>query len=85
MSRTKRLRLLEFVVIGVLMGVFEDLIAIAFATDSEINLTVIWIVLLVAIPFAFLSEVVVDHPRFWEKIFPPQSETGKRSSTDRKN
>ncbi|KKW47846.1 MAG: hypothetical protein UY99_C0022G0006 [Parcubacteria group bacterium GW2011_GWA1_59_11] len=70
MQRMKKLRLLEFLVIGVGMGLLEDLIAIAFATDATIDLRVIWVVLLVALPFAFLSEVVVDHPRFWEKLWP---------------
>ncbi|OGE74649.1 MAG: hypothetical protein A3K06_01535 [Candidatus Doudnabacteria bacterium RIFCSPHIGHO2_01_52_17] len=70
MQRLKKLRLLEFLVIGVGMGLLEDLIAIAFATDATIDLRVIWVVLLVALPFAFLSEVVVDHPRFWEKLWP---------------
>ena len=70
MTRLKKLRLLEFLAIGVLIGVLEDLIAIATATDARINFRVFWIVLLVAVPFAFLSEVEVDNPRFWEKIFP---------------
>ncbi|MBI2033571.1 MAG: hypothetical protein HYT13_00515 [Candidatus Liptonbacteria bacterium] len=70
MSRLKKLRLLEFLIIGVIVGVIEDLIAIFFATETTINFRVFWIVLLVAVPFAFLSEVVVDNPRFWEKIFP---------------
>lgn len=70
MSRLKKLRLVEFLVIGVLMGVLEDVIAIFFATDAAINFRVILVVLLVAIPFAFISEIVVDHPRFWEKVWP---------------
>ena len=70
MSKLKRLRILEFLVIGVFMGIIEDLIAIAVATDASIDFSVIGVVFLVALPFAFLSEVVVDHPRFWEKIFP---------------
>lgn len=76
MTRLKRLRLLEFLIVGVVMGVIEDLIAIAFATEERIDLRVFWIVLLVAFPFAFVSEVIVDHPRFWEKIF-PQKEDNK--------
>ncbi|MEK7193455.1 MAG: hypothetical protein AAB652_01555 [Patescibacteria group bacterium] len=72
MSRFKKLRILEFLVIGVVMGTIEDLIAVSLVTDATINLNVIWIVFLVALPFAFLSEIVVDHPRFWEKIFPPK-------------
>jgi len=51
------------------MGLGEDLLAIFIATDAKIDFSVIWVVLLVAIPFAFISEVVVDNPRFWEKIF----------------
>lgn len=69
MSRTKKLRLVEFLVIGVVMGILEDLIAVTLATNATINFRVIWIVFLVALPFAFISEVVVDHPRFWSKIF----------------
>lgn len=73
MTRFNRLRLLEFLLIGVIMGVLEDLIAITVATDATISPHVIWIVFLVALPFAFLSEVVVDHPRFWERILPERS------------
>ena len=73
MTKLKKLRIVEFVVIGVVMGVIEDLIAIFFATDATINLNVIWVVLAVALPFAFISEVVVDHPRFWQKIFPDKT------------
>lgn len=69
MSRTKKIRLLEFLVIGVVMGVIEDLIAVSFATGTRISWNVLWIVFLVALPFAFLSEIVVDHPKFWSKIF----------------
>lgn len=28
------------------------------------------IVLVVAIPFALLGELVVDHPAFWDKLMP---------------
>ena len=52
MSRLKKLRLLEFLVIGVVVGVIEDIIAIFFATETTINFRVFWIVLLVAVPFA---------------------------------
>jgi len=73
MSLTKRQRLirfLEFMVIGVAMGLIEDLLAIVLATDAELEPQVILIVLLVSIPFAALSELIVDHPRFWEKLMP---------------
>lgn len=70
MKHNKRIRLIEFLIIGVLFGLTEDLLAIWLATDAEIDLKVIWIVLAVAVPFAFVSEVVVDHPRFWEILLP---------------
>ncbi len=73
MTRIKKLRILEFLIVGVLMGIIEDLIAIVFATDAEVNFRVILVVFAVALPFAFISEIIVDHPRFWEKIFKKKS------------
>lgn len=69
MTRAKKLRLLEFLLIGVVMGVVEDLIAVILATDSKFSWSIVWVVFLVALPFAFISEIVVDHPKFWSKIF----------------
>ncbi len=69
MEKIKKLRLLEFVIIGVVMGIIEDLIAITLATDAEINFGVFLTVFAVALPFAFISEIIVDHPNFWRKIF----------------
>ena len=65
----KKLRFIEFLIIGVLLGIIEDLIAIFFATDAKIDLGVIWVAFIVALPFAVFSELVVDHPRFWELFF----------------
>ena len=72
MSRSKKLRLLEFLVIGVVMGIGEDLIAVSLSTGESLSWRIIGIVVMVAIPFAFISEIVVDNPRFWEKILPPK-------------
>lgn len=74
MSRLKKLRIVEFLIIGVVMGVAEDLLAVYLSTGESINFRIFWIVFLVALPFAFISEVVVDHPRFWEKIWPNNKE-----------
>jgi hypothetical protein len=84
MNRLKKLRIVEFLLIGVVMGVIEDLIAIAIATDAEINFNVIWVVLAVAIPFAYLSEVVVDHPKFWERIWPDKNKDGIPDALEKK-
>lgn len=71
LSRRQRLiRFLEFLVIGIVMGLVEDLLALWLATDAAIDLRVVLIVLAVAVPFAALSELLVDHPRFWEVLLP---------------
>lgn len=67
-KRDKILQFIEFLIIGVLVGLIEDLLAIFFATDAKITWQVVWIVLLIAIPFAAFSELIVDHPRFWECV-----------------
>ena len=46
------------------MGVTEDVIAIAMTTDVEISSEMVAIIVAVALPFAVLSELVVDHPAF---------------------
>ncbi len=51
---------LEFLLFGVAMGIVEDVIALKFATGEPITWRVIWIVTLVAIPFAAIGELVVD-------------------------
>ena len=76
MSHIKKLRIVEFLIIGVVMGVAEDLLAVYLSTGESIDFRIFWIVFLVALPFAFISEVVVDHPRFWEKIWPNNKDGG---------
>lgn len=64
MKRVHVERFLEFLVIGVLMGVAEDLIAVKLATGASIDTGIIAVVFLVAIPFAAFSELVVDRKDF---------------------
>lgn len=42
----------------------EDLIAISLATNEEIDLRVFMIAFFVALPFAIISELIVDHEKF---------------------
>jgi ethanolamine transporter EutH len=49
-----------FFVIGLAIGIVEDLIAIYFATGAVITLEVVKIAALVALPFAIISEIFVD-------------------------
>lgn len=69
-KRQQLIRFLEFLLIGVVMGLIEDLLAVTLATDTALDARVILIVLGVAIPFAAISELVVDHPRFWDVLMP---------------
>lgn len=52
--------LAEFFIVGVLMGVGEDLLAIHFATDAVISPHIFLVAFLVAFPFAIISEIIVD-------------------------
>ena len=61
MEFTKRIEVfLEFLIFGVVMGVVEDITAIALATGEPITLRIIIIIILVAIPFAAIGELIVD-------------------------
>ena len=62
------IHLIEFFFVGLLMGVIEDLLAIRFATDAKITFEVVKIAFLVALPFAFISEILVDFGVF-RKMF----------------
>lgn len=57
-------RFLEFFLVGLTLGVVEDLIAISLATEKQIDFRVFWIALFVAFPFAVFSELIVDHDKF---------------------
>jgi len=62
----------EFLIFGILIGITEDLIAIKFATGEEITFKIIGIVILIAIPFAVLGEVIfdrIDFAKILKRIF----------------
>lgn len=61
-------RFWKFLIVGVFLGLLEDIIAIVFATDASITPQVLIVVLLVAVPFAFVSEFVVRHPSLWKWV-----------------
>lgn len=77
MTHRQKIRLVEFLIIGVVMGTLEDLIAVIFATDAKFSWRILIIVFLVALPFAIISELVVDHPNFWKRIWPEVKEEVK--------
>ena len=72
-KKAKRLEVfLEFLIFGLIMGVTEDIIAVKIATGAPITWKIFWIVLLIAIPFAIIGELIVDKWNFipyLEKLF----------------
>ncbi len=62
----------ELLIFGIVIGIVEDLLAIKLATDQPITLRVIGIIVIVAVPFAILGEVVfdrIDFAKIFQKIF----------------
>ena len=62
----------ELLVFGIVIGIIEDLIAIKFATGEPITLKIVGIVILIAIPFAIIGEVIFDRIDFaaiFKRIF----------------
>lgn len=64
MNREQIERFTEFLIIGVAMGTVEDLIAVKLATGATIEPRMIGVIVLVAIPFAAFSEMIVDGDEF---------------------
>lgn len=54
----------EFLLFGIVIGVTEDLLAVHLTTGETITWSMIGIIILLAIPFAILGELVADHVDF---------------------
>ena len=65
---TRKLRILEFIVIGLVANSLDNIVAIRFAAGAELTPAIFAKIFLFVIPFAILSELIVDHPSFWKKI-----------------
>ena len=62
----------EFLIFGIIIGITEDILAIKLTTGEPITARMIGIIVLIAIPFAFLGEVIADRVDFihlYKKIF----------------
>lgn len=78
----KRLEVfLEFLCFGVIMGVIEDVIAVKVASGTPITWEVIGIIVLIAIPFAFIGEVIIDKINFIELFRKLLKKDGSRNSS----
>ncbi|MCA9362967.1 hypothetical protein KC851_01480 [Candidatus Kaiserbacteria bacterium] len=65
----------EFLLFGIVIGVTEDLVAVHITTGETITWTMVGIVILLAIPFAIVGELIADHVDF-VKVY--ERMTGKR-------
>lgn len=68
---------LEFFIFGIIIGVIEDVVAVKVTTGEPITWKIIGIIVIIAIPFAYLGEVVadqVDFTKYLEKWFSKKRE-----------
>ena len=75
----------ELLIFGIIIGIAEDLIAIKLATDAPITPKVILIVILIAIPFAIIGEVVFDRinfARIFKNIFEGRKIKNKKNDPE---
>ncbi|OGY58496.1 MAG: hypothetical protein A3H06_02165 [Candidatus Colwellbacteria bacterium RIFCSPLOWO2_12_FULL_44_13] len=68
MGKRKIEQFLEFLIIGLGVNTVENLLVVQYTTKVEITWEIFSTSLWFAIPFAVISEIIVDHPEFW-KIF----------------
>jgi len=62
----------ELLLFGIIIGITEDLLAIKLATNEPITLRVITIVIMIAVPFAIIGEIVfdrIDFAKIFQRIF----------------
>lgn len=64
-----KIRILEFIVAGILLDLVENAIVMRVTTGESMALTEMGVAMLVIIPFAIVTELVIDHPRFWHRLF----------------
>lgn len=69
-KRDRMERFTEFLLVGVVLGVIEDTIAVMLVTGESFNLEMLGIIVMVTVPFAAFSELIVDSDeyRIAEKI-----------------
>ncbi|MEX0931822.1 MAG: hypothetical protein WDZ88_03680 [Candidatus Paceibacterota bacterium] len=54
----------EFLLFGLVFGIVEDILAVWLVTGEPITLKIVWLVVLIAIPFAIIGELVADNIDF---------------------
>ena len=65
MKKKRRLeRFTEFLLVGVFLGVVEDMIAVMLVTGESFSLEMLGIVIMVTVPVAAFSELIVDSDEY---------------------
>jgi hypothetical protein len=64
-----KIRILEFVIAGILFDLVENIVVFKASTGRTLVWEEIGVAALIVIPFAVLSELIIDHPRFWHRLF----------------
>lgn len=62
----------EFLIFGIVIGVIEDIIAVKVVAKADITWQNFGVIVLIAIPFAILGELVadrIDFARILQRIF----------------
>lgn len=64
-STSKRIEVLfEFLFFGIIFGIIEDIVAVRLTTNEPITLKIVGIIIIIAIPFAVLGELIADNINF---------------------
>lgn len=68
MKLKTKLRVLEFILFGIISNLADNLITLHFTGNEIFNVRILLIALAVVVPFAVIEELIVDHPNFWLKM-----------------
>ncbi len=66
MKLNTKFRILEFIIAGLILDLIENVITVKLTTGERITKEVVFVAFLVVIPFAIITEIIIDHPKFWE-------------------
>jgi len=64
-----KIRFIEFLVGGVLTHLMVTALFFRLATGRLPTIAEFGLAVLIIIPFSFVTEYVIDHPRFWHRLF----------------
>jgi len=85
-SKWKKLEVMfEFLLFGILIGITEDIIAIKLTTGASITLRMIGIIVLIAIPFAIIGEMIADRVNLAGTFKKMSDNINHRNHRNRKN